>query len=49
MSNRRRALAALLLIVGALLMADTFLQNIIVNLPFGLAVFLYGLFWLSAE
>jgi len=47
MSNRRKLIAIFLLIAGISLMFDTFMQNIVVSLPIGLAVFLYGLFWLS--
>ncbi len=47
MSNRKKLIAGFLLIAGVSVMFDTFLQNIVVSLPIGLAVFLYGLFWLS--
>jgi hypothetical protein len=49
MSNGRKALVAFLLIAGILLIADTLIQNVAVYLPIGLAVLLYGLFWLCAE
>ncbi len=49
MSNRRKALVAFLLIAGALLMVLTFVQKVAVDLPVGLAVLLYGLFWFAAE
>ncbi len=46
MSNGRKLIAIFLLIAGVSRMFDTVLQNIFVSLPIGLAVFLYGLFWL---
>jgi hypothetical protein len=50
MSNRRKLLIAFLLILGCLFMIETFVENIDIFMPIGLAILLYGMFWmLGAE
>lgn len=50
MSNRKKLLVAFFLIVGILLMVYAFAENIVVDIPLGLALSLIGSsLWVCAE